>query len=229
MNHWICTLGTRSFLSTVAILGALTTAVCASPTNAQEALSAEQLAKAKEELLTDLRATPRAELEEQKYIMPGEKLEDAELGEPYAFYRMESECIQKLTDYKSFKQCLTFCLWEMPISFGGKARLLLSLYNKEGEWHLARYRGYQSFIENARSRWPKSKGYTLSYVMEIMGPAFIMVEKKGNIGLCPLMERSEKTLNVTKDPSGRYPLLTIPYVAKKLQGRPEMRLDPKAE
>jgi hypothetical protein len=204
-------------------------AVSISSAKAQDSLTVEQLAKVKEELLTDLRATPRADLEEQKYIMPGEKLEDADLGEPYAFYRMESECIQKLTDYRSFKQCLTFCLWEMPISFGGKARLLLSLYNKEGEWHLARYRGYQSFIENARSRWPKSKGYTLSYVMEIMGPAFIMVEKKGNIGLCPLMERSEKTLNVTKDPSGRYPLLTIPYVAKKLQGRPEMRLDPKAE
>jgi len=117
----------------------------------------------------------------------------------------------------------------MPVSFGGNARIILELYNKDGEWQIAGYGGNPAYVENARSRWPKSEGYVLSSVMEVGGPAFIMVEQNDNVWLCPLFERNERLLGGKKDSSGQYPLLTIPYVAKKLQARSEMSRDPEQQ
>lgn len=228
MNHWICTLGARSFLSTALSIG-LSLAVSISSVNAQDSLTVEQLAKGRAELVSRLKGRPRPELEERKYVMPGDNIENATLGEPYAFYRLETDKVRSLGDYNLFKECLTFIMWDIPVSFGGDARMLLGMSKLDGGWHLAHYGKDPTMIERARSRWPRSEGYKLSYVIDIDGPDFIMIEKGSSIWLCPFMERDEDILNVTKDSSGHYPLLAIPYVVKKLQALPETHFDPKVE
>lgn len=204
-------------------------AVSISSVNAQDSLTVEQLAKGRADLVILLKASHRAELEQMKSIMPGDNIEDATLGEPYAFYRLETDKVRSLRDYSLFKECLTFIWWDLPVSFGGEARALLGLSKTDGGWQFAHYGKDPTVIEQARSGWPKSEGYKLSYVMQVMGPGFIMVEKGSSIWLCPLMERDEGILNVTKDSSGHYPLLTVPYVVKKLQALPETHFDPKVE
>jgi hypothetical protein len=218
-----------SFLVSSMVLIALNIRLLDTPVAAQEVLTAEQLASGRAELLHLLKSRPRAELEEMKYLMPCDSIENATLGEPYAFYRLETGKVRSLRDYRLFKECLTFIMWDIPVSFGGETRLLLGVTKRDGRWQLAHYGKDPTMIEKARSCWPKNKGYALSFVMEVGGPTYIMVERKGNIWLSPLMRRDEKLLNVTKDRSGRYPLLTIPYVLKKLQARPEMLFDPKME
>jgi len=204
----------KAFILSAAILTA-----AASPTWAVEVLSINDLAGGRTELLSSLNNWPRAKLEQMNYLWPGDTIESATLGEPFAYYRLETEMLRSLEDYGLFKKCLTFIMWDIPVSFGGPARLLLGMAKVDGRWQLAHYGKDPTFIVEARSRWPKSEGYVLSYVMEVGGPAFIMVEQKDSIWLCPLFERNERLLGVKKDSSGQYPLLTIPYVAKKLQAR----------
>jgi hypothetical protein len=200
------------------ILSILDWAFFALPTNAQEALTEAQIAGPREELMTYLKAEPRAQLEADGLIMPGEKIEDIAFGEPYAFYKTEPECLQKLTDYSLFGQCLVFCWWEIPVSFGGKARFRFGAYSRDGEWRLGPVgQHFVSFIEDARSQWPKSEGYRLSFVRGLAGLDFIMVEKGNTIGLYPFMEKSNKILGITRDETGRYPLLDVHYVVEKLK------------
>jgi hypothetical protein len=222
-------LGTRSFLYGALIILVLSFAISILPIGAQEPITPEQLVKAKEELVKRLEARSRAKLEGRKYIMPNEKIEDASLGEPYAVYRIEPERVQELTDYNQFNKCLTFCLWRIPVFFGKHARIVLGLYYDGGEWKIASYGGEPGPIEDARSHWPESEGYKLSYIFEIMGPDFIMIQKENDIWLYPLRERNERLLGVTKDLSGRYPLLTVPYVVKRLKEGPKIRIDPKMD
>jgi hypothetical protein len=222
-------LGTREFLCCTLILTASSFIISATPAKAQEPLSAQRLTAAREELVALLQARPRAELETLKYIMPGERVEDARLGKPYAVYRIESDKVRNLIDYRLFKTCLTFCEWEIPVSFGNQSRMVLGQYWSDGEWKFASYGRDPSPIDDARSRWPESDGYRLSYIFQTTGPAFIMIERKGNTWLYSLMERNERLLGITKDAFGRYPLLDVSTVVKKLKAAPEMHFDPKME
>jgi hypothetical protein len=230
LTHWRRMVTRRTTFFAIILLGLSSLTIHISVSHAQGAPSAQQLAKAREELLLHLKNHPRKELEERKYLIPGENIEDAILGQPYAFYRTEPQCLQDLTDYSLFKQCLTFCFWSIPVSFGGKARFVLDLYDKDGEWRLARYGADPNSIEEARSRWPKSQGYDLSFLRFIgrAGMDFIMVEKGRALHLYSIGEGSNKVLGVARDQSGRYPLLDVPYVVKKLRA-PENPPAPKMD
>jgi hypothetical protein len=176
-----------------------------------------------------LRATQREELEGLGCIIPGDDIEMAKLGEPYAHYRMDWPCVQKQTDFGLFRDCLIFCSWDIPVSFGNGPRIVLRLFDGDEGWHVGGYSTYPlSFLQDARSRWPRSDGYTLSYLMGIRGIDFLVVERGNQIGLCSFGEGNDRALNITRDESGRYPLLDIAEAVKKLK-RMETCISPEEE
>jgi len=72
-------------------------------------------------------------------------------------------------------------------------------------------------------------GYTVSYVVDLGGLDYFMIERGKDIGLYCFREETEEILGIRKDASGRFPLLTIPYVVQKLKAERRPHSNPPLE
>lgn len=191
---------------------------------AQNEYPADLLPAARAEATRFLSATPRDFLEKGNYIIkPTDSIANMTLGEPYRKYRLERNRVLELDDTDSFKTCLTFMVWYIPIYFSNEPRTLIAMYNANGIWKFGGMGGDPAPFLEARALWPMSNGYKISYVKDVGGLDYFMIERDKDVGLYSFREETEKLLGIRKDASGRFPLLTIPYVVQKLKtgARPE--------
>jgi len=184
---------------------------------AQNEYPADLLPAAKAEVVRFLESRPRACLERDKYIAVNDRISDCSLGEPYPRYKLERDRLLMLGSSDSFKTCLTFLSWNIPVYFNNEPRTLVDMYNADGVWRFGAIGQDPAPFLEARALWPAADGYRISYIIDTQGLDYFMIERGKDIGLYSYREETEGILGIRKDAAGQFPLLSVPYVVQKLK------------